>query len=220
MWKMQNLRKSYFEFQSIVLSTLLRNWVNLLVSKFAKNARTCKGAFPETRLFNGKHCEAKHTVWKTRKKLPTCSVQWLLLANWQFWWWQGFKCFQLQCHTGLEGKLRKLNRFPGLACCCWSWSVDCGGPRWKWLTVTPPSPSIPCWENRESIQSQQAKQPFLLSTPALNYKAFLRTAEYLFYGHQLWIRPFLGHHLWIRAFEGHQLWIGPFEGNQLLLTVF
>ena len=123
------------------------------------------------------------TLCGKHAKSCSCSVQWLL-ANWQFWWWQGFKCFQLQCHTGLEGKLRKLNRFPGLAC-CWSWSVDCGGGEsgWQWLfpSFCPPTAYLPphCWENRESIQSQQAKQPFLLRTPAL-IRLFLRTPQYLF----------------------------------------
>ena len=75
-----SLSKQYFEFQSLVLSILLQNWVNLLGSILFENARTCKdlqrGFFSETRLLSEglkcKHCghNKQHTVCKTCKKLP------------------------------------------------------------------------------------------------------------------------------------------------------
>ena len=75
------------------------------------------------------------TVWTTCKKFKD------FLPNWQFWW-QRFKCFQLQTlsHCGREiEEIESISR-PSLACCCWSWSVDCGGGGgWKWLTVVTPS---------------------------------------------------------------------------------
>ena len=52
-------KSTYFEFQSLVLSTLLQNWVNLLCLILSENARTCKdlqglakGLFSETRLLS------------------------------------------------------------------------------------------------------------------------------------------------------------------------
>ena len=145
---------------------LLQNWVNLLVWQSSKNARTCKGAFPETRLFTGKHSARKSTLCGNRAKSSMTSCQLAVLvakvlsvSKWRVW------------HTAAaraRGEIEEIESIsrPGLLlilkCRLW-W--------WKWLTVTlPPAfPLLPPSGKTESPTSHNKQ-----SNPS-------------FWGHQLWI---------------------------------